>query len=317
MLTSDDIKQILELYAKEYSNRKIWEKTGFRDNTIRKYISKFIEKVFLLKEEGLDEEQIASRLDCPVEGVYRALKKYEKNQREEIEANIEAEIVPELEIEVSEITNKVDIKKDWDVFRKDLEMEQRKGKIKSEAIESIDNLKYWEASFREERIFDVDFTKRQRAVRKEVEDFVLTKIDEIGSMESLSDLECIWEDISATIDALIEECDKKIIETRKTRKAREIRYSEQLLSKRINIPLFPEFVRDTIKNNFIVKNEAEASVVSDAMFEFAISTDIIGKNSEGKERLWKSFMAIVKDDGKAFLEALSAGYRNRKYPGED
>ena len=301
-LTKDEIREILELYGNGYSGRKIADKTEHSEVTIYKLIRLAKKRVINLQEEGLEAEQIASRLECPLACVRSALENYEEKQRERLEAGVE----PEVEVEIHKSLKKSEIRTDWDKFQKGLQIEQCKDKIRSEAIELIDFLKFWEEDFRKGGVYNQDYHIRQMAIRKELEDFVLTKIDESDSREALSDLESILEGISETIIALIQEYDEKTIELRQARKAEEQKRSAEYLNSNIIVPLFPAFVKEEINKRFPVKNFKEASIVSDALIKIALK--ILKRSDftwERNDEMWQPFMNMIKDGGWDYLNKMA------------
>lgn len=310
MLTDDEKKEILELYGRGYSHRKISDRTGHSETTIRNVIDKARREVAKLKDNGLQVEQIASQLDYPLAFVSRILRKHEEKQGEESKAEVEAEVEPAVEVEVNEAPKISAIKTGWSDFQRNRDIEQRKEKIRREAIESIDNLKFWKEHLREEQVLDIDYDRRQRGIRKELEDFVLIKVNEIDSTEALYDFERVIEEINGKIVALFEEYEKKVAEATKTRKAKEIARSDELLNSRIDIPMFPEFVKEKIKDSFLVRNLEEASIVFDALSQVAL---VIMKTSDFKleqnDKMWQGFMSIIRDGGWDYLKKMAFTYR--------
>jgi len=212
-LTFDEKKEILELYGRGYSQGKIRDRTGHSPTTIRKVIDEAAEEVVKLKAGGFEPEQIALQLDYPLAFIDIALKKHERKQKEEVKAEVEAEGTAE-EIESPK---KLDVETDWSKFQEKQEIEQRKEQIRVNTIELIDGLKFMENKYREEKVFDVVYDRRQKAIESELKDFVLAKVDEIDSIEAVSDLERIREDIDEKTVALFDEYDKKLGESKKFR----------------------------------------------------------------------------------------------------
>lgn len=306
-LTDDEKKEILELYGRGYSHRRIADRTDHSETTIRNVINEACREVVKLKDDGLQVEQIASQLDYPLALVSRILRKYEEKQGEKIEAEVEAEVEPEVEVEVSEPPKKLDIKSEWNEFQKDLEIERCKEQIRKRAKESLYFLKDSGDYYKNEGIFDADCDTRQKAIREQLEDFVLVRVDEIDSTEDFSDLEKIYEEIEKKMNPLIEEYDKKASELIRTRKAKEKAYSDELLNSKIGVPMFPDFVKKEMKERFLVKDLEEASIVLDGLFQIALPI-ITAKdlNPEKEDKMWQEAMGKVRDGKGPYLKQKAA-----------
>ena len=305
-LTFDEKKEILELYGREYSQGKIGDKTGHSPTTIRKVINEAAEEVFKLKAEGLEPGQIGLQLDYPLAFIDIALKKHEEKQKEEVKAEVKAEGTAE-EIESPK---KLDVKTELREFQKKQEIEQRKERIRVRAIDSIDNLEVLENEYREEKVFDEAYDRRQKAIKKELRDFVLVKVDEIDSIKTISAFEHICEEISEKIVALFDEYDKKVDESKELRKNIEKKRSDQLLDKKIDIPLFPGFVKSQIKRMVLVRTDEEASIVHDAMTQFALYMVSRGIESpERQQKIWPAFTKNVEESGWDYLRRQATMYR--------
>ena len=77
-LTDDEKIEILELYGRGYSHRRIADKTNHSETTIRNVIKEAWRAVIKLKDDGLHVERIASQLDYSLAFVSRILRKYEE-----------------------------------------------------------------------------------------------------------------------------------------------------------------------------------------------------------------------------------------------
>ena len=309
-LTHDEIREILELYGKGYSGRKIANKTQHSEVTIYKLIRLAKKRALNLRGEGMKADQIANQLDYPESFVNRVIEESDVEQEEEGRDELEAEETAE-ELET---TNKLDVKADWDKFRKDLEIEQRKDKISREATKLVDNLKRWGLHFRKEGVIDVNYERRETTIIKELEDFLLTEIYEIDSLEALSDVECISKEIYKRIPSLIEEYRNRASAMKEAREAREKAcqkaLSDKLLNSKIDIPMFPAFVKEGVKKRLLVRNVEEASMVGDALSWMAnlIEQD---SNSDPKVavKMWQTFTDTIRVLGWQYMEDMAANFR--------
>ena len=121
-LTNDGINEILELYVRGHSGRKIADKTEHSPVTIYYHIRQAKERVTSLIVQGMGTDQILSQLDYPVSFVNRVIKETDSNSitNEKGESKVE-ELADELEL-----PHRIDVKVEYDDFNKDLELKQRK-----------------------------------------------------------------------------------------------------------------------------------------------------------------------------------------------
>jgi len=198
-LTHDEENEILELYARGYSGRKIAGKSDHSEVTVYKIIRLARERVANLIEEGRNVDQITGQLDYPDLFVNHVIRESEMIRKEDEKDELKAEEFAE-EIELS---NEVDVKTDWADFQRELELEQRKDQIREKTNKFIKNLKLWEEHLSRRIVLDTEWGRRQKAKESELANFVLDRIDDIDTIETLSDLESISEGIFGNINTLI------------------------------------------------------------------------------------------------------------------
>ncbi len=178
-LTDDEKKEILEPYGRGYSHRRIADRTGHSETTIRNVINEACREVVKLKDDGLQVEQIASQLDYSLAFVSRILRKYEEKevkQEEKIKAEIEAEVEPkmeaevdtEVETEVNEASKELDVKKRWENFQKDFEIGKRKAHLRSCAKNDLVFLRESVIEYKNKGVFDQTYDDRQKMFRHEI-----------------------------------------------------------------------------------------------------------------------------------------------------
>ena len=223
-LTNDEINEILELYGRNYSGRKIAEKTEHSDVTVYSYIHQAKERVSNLIIEGMDADQIVSQLNYPYVFVDRIMRESSANHKEDEKDAFESEEAAEEIVPTAEI----DVRADWDHFQKDLELEQRKEDIRDEVKGLINLLEDSETDYKKKGVLDTAYNMCQKVIKKEIEDFILTRVAEIHSIEAMSELEGIIKEIDERIEALLDEYDKKASESVKARKIREKALSDKL-----------------------------------------------------------------------------------------
>ena len=125
-LTNDEITEILELYGRGYSGRKIANKTLHSEVTVFKVIRIASEAVVQLLEKRKDVDEIASQLGYPLAFVNLEFKKHEEKQREVSEYLVEKKA----KVEENEAQQKLVFREDWNSFQKKLEIEQWECTIK-------------------------------------------------------------------------------------------------------------------------------------------------------------------------------------------
>jgi len=234
------------------------------------------------------------------------LKRHGEKQKEEVKTEVEAEGTAE-EIESPK---KLDLKAELSEFQKKQEIEQRKERIRVRAIELEADLEFDKKYYEEQEVFDIAYDASQKLIRKELKDFVLAKVDEIDSIEAISDLEHIVEEIVKKIDALSNKYDAKVKRLRKVHMDRDKARSNQLLDQKIDIPLFPQSMKEQVKKQFLVRNVEEASTVADALTRIALLImDISHKKPEKEKKMWQTFTQIVKEGGWNYLKQMANYYR--------
>lgn len=247
-----------------------------------------------------------SRLDYPLTFVDIALKKHEEKQKEGVEAKLEAKGAAE-EIESPK---ELDLRAELSEFQKKQEIEQRKEWIRLETDGSINLLSDMENEYREENVYDEVYDVRQQLIKRELEDFVLVKVDEIDSIEAVSDLERISEEIGEKIVALYDEYDRKVSDQKEFRKNKEKERSDQLLNQKIDIPLFPQPMKELVRKRFLIRNLEEASIVADALNQIVLLIMKGSNNNEEKQaKMWQTFTEIVKEGGWDYLKRMAEQYR--------
>ena len=337
-LTNDEINEILELYGRGYSGRKIAEKTGHSDVTVYSYIHQAKEQVTKLIKDGMDTDQILSQLDYPVSFVNRVIRETGSNQitNEKDESKVEESA------EEFELSHGVDIKVEYDNFNKDLELAQHKDNMLERVEEFLEALRISKERFKQRNILDGEFQKRQSALESKLTDFVLDKIDDVDSMDVLSDLEIISEEVFSNINVLINEYNIKadqVEEARKAQekaseedrlaqekmrgdarkvlekariakeKAREEALSDELLNRLIDIPMFPDFVKKGVRSKFLVRFPYESPIIRDALFE--INLEIIqeyGFSLDHNEEAWQAYLDKIISGGVDYMKKMAATY---------
>ncbi len=196
-------------------------------------------------------------------------------------------------------------------FRKKKGIEQRKEKIKREAIKLIEGLEGMENMYKQEGVLDKAYEQRQESIKGELKDFILEKVDEdaIDSIEDLLNLERISEENEKKINTLCDEYYKKLLESEKLQKDKEKKRSDQLLSQEIDIPLVPDLVREYIKSSFTIKTEEEATIVKRAIYQWVQSTGLMNKPVEYEQKMWRGFIVLARDGGWDYLNKLASEFQ--------
>jgi len=311
-LTRDEKMVILELYGRGYSHSKISEKKEYSELTVRRVVQSAAKEVQGLNIIGTPVEQIATQQGYSLDFVKVAIEKYgTKLGRDKIS---KTDVKPEPVIEKREDITKLDIQADWAEFQRAAELEQYKELIQSGANGLLDVLKDMERDYVEAGVFNEGYRRQQNQIISEIKDFVCAKIDVVNSIEELQALEVILNDIEGRITALYKKYDAKIAETEKNRKRKAKKYSDKILENLIDIPLYPDWLKDFVKETFIVKNEREANIISDGMFEFGLVQTVMSKPKKEADEIWRAFIEIVKENGWEYVNRLARHYREREIP---
>jgi|GEM_PF-4097000 len=299
-LTSDEKKRILELRAGLYSYKKIADQTGHSETTVGKVITEATERVVSLRDEGLEKNQIVKQLDYPLVFVSNIIHKASTPKAEVIEAEAKPE----------ETARRLDFKADWEEFKRQHALDIAREELQKRVNGLIEDLEEGERQLNDKKIEAVTWRKRGKAIKRELTDFVLQRIDEIDSDESLYEIESIVDEIDQKVTSLYEEIQRNIREVRELRHRRANKLSDQLQDEYIDIPLFPEFVKKQIKERFLVRNAEEALSVADALTQIALMIKRVSEdNPVQEEKMWWSFADIVKEGGWSYLRRLAAKYR--------
>lgn len=299
-LTQDDKSEILKLVASGYSRRKIADKRGHSETTIRDVIRKAEAQILNLRAEGLDDERIATELACPISFVTRVTVEPESASGKE--ASTGAEVSPTAE--------RADIGAAWDEFRRLQDIESAKAEIRKSVNESVDKLVELEIELEDMHLVDTTWRKRKRRLANAPDSFVAKHIDAVDSMKELATLENVAKEIEEQVDALVQEYRPKIEEAKGLGLQRKKKRSDQLLDKQINIPRFPSFVKKKIRSFFVVETEEQATSIADAMHRWADMNLKAGTESREHEgKVWRAFWASVKERGWEFVRKLAKDYR--------
>ncbi|MFC1904772.1 hypothetical protein ACFLXT_03345 [Chloroflexota bacterium] len=313
MLTNDEKEAILELRARGYSFRKITDTTHHSENTVQGVIKAAEEQIVGLISEGLETAQIAEQLDIPITFINYVVRKNKSKQLDEIDNELEEAVKPEVEevdIEESLPIEKPDINTSWIEFQSDEEIKRRRAEIRKDAIDLLALFEEAEKDYKAESVFNEHYNSRQKALKAELNDFVLKRVDEVESEEDISSLKNICEEIREKADILFNEYNEKLGESVKAGKMREIALSHKLLNSKIDIPMFPESMKEQIKKRFLVRNMEEASTVADALSQIAfLIMDNSHKKPEKEKEMWESFTLIVKEGEWDYLNRMAAQYR--------
>ena len=89
--------------------------------------------------------------------------------------------------------------------------------------------------------------------------------------------------------------------------------SNRLIEQKINIPIFPDYVRKAVEDSITVSSPYEVPTVADAMFEYGLGvTNITITGDEAMIRKkWQVFIEGVQRYKWHYLRKLAAAYRKR------
>ena len=327
-LTDDEKKEVLEPCGRGYSHRRIADRTGHSETTIRNVINEACTEVVKLKDEDLQAEQIASQLDYPLAFVSRILRKYEEKEekkKEKIKAEIEAEVEPEVEAEANieaeiganELSHRPSVENDWQEFEGRQELSDGKELQQEKADNLINKLEQLEKEVQNAGVADQNWLRRKKSLEDALKVFVTQQIDKIGCVEELAALESVIIGIEEKIRNLSEMYRPKITEAVKARrreKTIKLREAEEESNWLIdqstkNVPLFPEFVRTKIKRLITVRNNEETLILVNAMRHYGqhlIQTN--QKDPEHIKQYWQIFVEAVQQRRWDYLREMDQQY---------
>lgn len=297
-LTDDEKKSILELKGRSFSERKIADRSKHAEASIRKVIRQAAERVIELEGQGLKSDRIAKQLEYPHRFVSWVLAKRQAKAGRELKPEVNADIQP----------GRLDIKAEWAEFTRRQELERAREKLQTQAERIKDGLQKSEDDLRAEDIIDATWQDQKESLEAELTSFVLSKIGDIGTPESLEDLRNIVAKIGESSESLINQQKSKTIQARELRHHREKERSNQLLHERIDSKSYPTYVREFIKDTFTVKNESEADIVRDAMLQASIPMTKAPELNLG-EQVWQEFVRSVKEEGWKAIRRRAEDFR--------
>lgn len=304
-LTNDEKNTILELRGKSYSYRRIAHETGHSETTVRSVIREAEKRVIELKAQGLEPNEIASQLDYPLIFVSSVIDRAD---------TVQAEVIP-VEAETRQPSRERDIKADLEEFRRQQALDTAKKKLHRHVEQLIDDLERDKSEYNSEQIIAVRWLERNNALEEQLTEFVLPRISEIHSEESRRAIGSIVDKSQRKLNSLFEDLQNKVKAARERRHRQERKLSDQLLDQLIDIPMYPQFVKEQIKDRFCVKSAEEASTVSDALTHlgFLIMNDTMRspKNAaEHEENMWNHFMEVAKEKGWSCLQGWAAEWQS-------
>lgn len=301
-LTHDEKKEILEWRGKQYSLVKTADKTGHSETTVRKVIREAETQVSRLRAKGLGAKEIASDLDIPFPFVSNTIDKWDIHLKE----------LEQLTNQTAEPKTFADFSERWDQFRKVQDLESAKKSLRQRVQQRLVNLQRLEQRLDGEGIADTDWHQRKELLEHQLADFVLQQVDNIDSQEALENLEEIAKEIEDQIGIFRVKYTAKLSKAKKLRLRQEKEQSNQLLEEKLKTLQTSTSVREQIKSIVLVKNETEASVIYEAMLQFAMENKIIDKldNKELADKTWRIFTENIKEQRWGYLKNLANKFKS-------
>ena len=300
-LTDDEKKEILRLRGSQYSHGKIADKTSHSETTIRKVINGAKGRVIRLRAEGLQAQQIASQLDYPLAFVSNVIDEQERASG----------AAPGVDVEVSHPSKQIDVQAAWVSYKMQEGVERAKERLLDEGDKQIEDLRRLENQLQKKASLDADWRERKTTLEDRWAEFVLERVDGVDSQETLLALQSVVEEILENARALSEDGERKVREAEERSRQQEKQRSDQLLDKQIDIPLFPDFVKEQVKMLLLARTDEHAKAVADAMHQWALVIDRIRQASpEHRQQMWRLFVDRVREERWEYIQRSGKEYRH-------
>ena len=124
--------------------------------------------------------------------------------------------------------------------------------------------------------------------------FVLGVLAEINSQDELQSLAKVLGEIESGMSDLFREFKEATQKHEQLRRERELGFSCQLLSEKLNMPMVPTHVRRTIETTLLVRVEEEADVILRAVIGWAFNNRVISTPLTEQKKCWRSFVRRLK-----------------------
>jgi hypothetical protein len=320
-LTHDEIREILELRAKGYSHRKIADKTSHSDATVGKVIREVTRQVITLADQGLTAEDIEKQLNYPLAFVASVI-----HVRESLKA---AEVTG---LETPETGGGQAISAAWEEFKLEQQLIGEKEQLENKIGGLVAGLNDMENRLRQEGLLDDALLKKKQSLVDALTEFALDRLADLQSLEGLSALRAILDDIEKEVDSFYSECRSKLKLVEEWRRmAEQQRHmaeeqrrrqyklrSDMLFDKHLADVTVPAYVKEEVKRRFRVENEEKADIAADALRRYSIPMVKLGsKNTrEFEDQMWQAFFATLDRKGGEYLLKLALEYRYFKRTGE-
>lgn len=288
-LSEDDKKEILELRGRSYSHRKIADRTSHSETTVRTVINEATAKVIALVSEHLALDKIAERLDYPLTFVEKVVAELQTKSKKEPEAVTSSQL------------EETAIGREFEELKRRLDLERKKESLRKRVKAIKQDLARLDGHLRTEGILDAAWKDQRKSLDEQVR-FSLQKVDEIDSVESLSELQNVVNKVAEASALLCNNYRARIKESRNRRAQQEKKTSDELL-KQIDVPLYPRFVKEYIKKKFTIKTEREVSILSIALIQFR---EPIDKETDERiiKEIWDKFIGKVEEKGWSYIQEL-------------
>jgi transposase len=277
-LSSDDEKEILELRGRRYSHRKIVDRTGHSESTVRKYIDKAKKAVIEHNVKGLGAKKIAERLDYPLNFVDYVITEWKKKREKE-----------------SELENaRENLRKRAETVRH--ELARVGGQVKAEGI------------------LDTAWKDQRKSLDEQVSSIV-RKTDEVDSIKRLSELQNIVDKVIEASAALCMKYRTRTEGAKRRRTQREKEVSDRLLT-RLGVPWYPNYVIECIQKKLTVKTKEETTTIALALMQLYQPIKTQTDERIIKET-WDNFVYNLEEKGWDYINDLVNELRESMMPAKD
>lgn len=294
-LTNDDKNEILEQYGKGYSHRKIADKTGHSETTIRKEIKIARQRVGPLFAQSLAARQIAKQTAYPIEFISR-LKEMGTG-----EPDVKEMIQPEDEKAKQAIV----IEDEWNTFLKTQDVESLRIRLRRRIKNHIGRIGQLESRLEKENLNGSDWADRKQVILGRF-DFISERSLSASEEKEIQDLDRLIDKVVKEVSTLMREYETKLNQLNDERARQRRKVSDDLLDERLFSPMFPEDVKRQIKELILVQNESQARTVCLAFFQRAMPIlEASKENTPVADEFWESFVRDTRNRGWSFIKEMA------------
>ena len=203
----------------------------------------------------------------------------------------------------------------FEAFKARQELEADKEKVRKQVGELLETLEEAQGMYEESGVSIKGWEEKRERLEGQLRDFLLAELERVNSEEELNALAQVLDRVDSDIVALWGGYEEKLAEQERLRQQREQEVSRRLLQERLDLgPLVPSWLAAAIADRLVVRNKAEAEMVSQAVSSYtAVHLGVLVK-PENRDRVWQEFLGCLDQEPWKFIRELAATHYLSGYP---